>query len=161
MCVPLLPRGGWWLCRVDPARSASWGLQGRLIQWAPHTQGPGREGAGVGGWGGPSREWFSNPHSRCQIHPRALKAPPGAVTILCPATTMGPAGGRGPGPQGQLPSQGGWEPARQSSRRNSNSPVGMASFTALEEALFESRRWGEGSGLGVRRPPPPHPHPTV
>lgn len=88
-------------------------------------------------------------------------SPPGAVTILCPATTMGPAGGRGPGPQGQLPSQGGWEPARQSSRRNSNSPVGMASFTALEEALFESRQWGEGSGLGVRRPPPPHPHPTV
>ena len=51
MCVPLLPQGGWWLCRVDPARSASGGLQGRLTQWAPHTHGPGREGAGVGGWG--------------------------------------------------------------------------------------------------------------
>ena len=78
-----------------------------------------------------------------------------------PTTAMGLDGDRGPGqPQGQLPSQGGWEPARQSSRQNSNSPVGTASFTAPEEALFESRRWGEGAGLGVRRSPHP-PHPTV
>ena len=163
MCVPLLPQGGWWLCRVDPARSAGGGLQGPLTQWAPHTHGPGREGAGVGGWGSftgvvlKSPQPASDPPPSPQDGGWGCKAPPGAVTILCPAITMGPAGGRGPRPQGQLPSQGGWEPARQSSRQNSNSPVGMASFTALEEVLFESRRWGEGSGLGLRRPPPPLP----
>lgn len=161
MCVPLLPQGGWWLCRVDPARSAGGGLQGPLTQWAPHTHGPGREGAGVGGWGSftgvvlKSPQPASDPPPSPQDGGWGCKAPPGAV--LCPAITMGPAGGRGPRPQGQLPSQGGWEPARQSSRQNSNSPVGMASFTALEEVLFESRRWGEGSGLGLRRPPPPLP----
>lgn len=165
LCVPLLPRDSWWLCRVDPAGSASGDLQGRLTGWAPHTHGPGREGAGVVGWEGPSREWFSNPHSQHQIHPRALRMGGGGArhpqglsrSSAPPPRWVGPAGGRGPGPQGQLPSQGLWEPASQSSRGNSNSPVGMASFTALEEALFESRRWGEGSGLGVRRPPPP-PH---
>lgn len=165
LCVPLLPRDSWWLCRVDPAGSASGDLQGRLTGWAPHTHGPGREGAGVVGWEGPSREWFSNPHSQHQIHPRALRMGGGGArhpqglsrSSAPPPRWVGPAGGRGPGPQGQLPSQGLWEPASQSSRGNSNSPVGMASFTALEEALFESRRWGEGSGLGVRRPPPPPP----
>lgn len=116
------------------------------------------EGRGRSWWGGEgsfmgvvlkSLRPASDPPPSPQDGGWGCEAPPGAVTILRPATMMGPAGDRGPGPQGQLPSQGGWEPARQSSRQNSNSPVGTASFTA-PEALFESRRWGEGAGLGVR-----------
>lgn len=86
-------------------------------------------------------------------------APPGAVS---------PSGRRNPAheaqlgrhrPQGQLLSEGSWEQARQSSRRNSNSPMGTASFTAPEEALFEKRlQQAAGrarAGLGVGRGPPP------
>ena len=135
-------------CRRGPPRAVN-----RV--GTPHPR-AGREGAGVGGGGGGFLHGSGSQIPMASIRP----TPKPSRWGVPPQHRDGPGWRQRPRPQGQLPSQVGWEPARQSSRQNSNSPVGTASFTAPEEALFESRRWGEGAGLGVRRSPHP-PHPTV
>lgn len=161
LCVPLLPgtAGGCaeWTQRVLPAgTSRPVNRVGTPHSWAWE------EGAVVG-WEGPSRSGSQTPTASVRSTPEpsgwggGARHPQG-LSRSCPTTTMGgPGWRREPWASGAAAFSGLLGPAKTKQQGNSNSPVGMASFTALEEALFESRGWGEGSGLGVRRPPPPTP----